>query len=113
MRFLSDENFRRDVVGFLQRQGHDVKIIPRNSSDKTVAILAKKEKRIILTNDGDFSVSLQFPPHDYYGILVFRIHPPRFERFKIALENFFALYSAQFIKGKTFIIEETSFLEIE
>ena len=113
MRFLSDENFRRDVVKFLEHQGHDVKIVPANSSDKMVAALAKKEKRAILTNDADFSMSLQFSPRDYYGILVFRIHPPRFEKFKVAIENFLALYNFQFIKGKTFIIEETSFLEIE
>ena len=113
MRFLSDENFRLDVVKFLENQGHDVKKTPKRYSDKQVAVLAKKEKRILLTNDADFSVSLQFPPTEYLGILVFRIHPPRFEHFKYALENFFAQYSVSHIKGKTFVIEQGAFLEIE
>ena len=113
MRFLSDENFRLDVIEFLERQGHDVKKVPKRSSDKSIASLAKKDKRILLTNDSDFSISLRFPPEDYYGILIFRIHPPRFEKFKQALINFLSLYDTSLINGKTFIIEEVNFLEIE
>ncbi len=113
MRFLSDENFRSDVVKFLQNRGHDVKVAPKGSLDRHVAALAKKEKRVLLTNDTDFSISLQFPPCDYSGILVFRIHPPRFEKFKNVLEGFLSRYSAKKIKGKTFVVQEHSFLEIE
>ncbi len=113
MRFLSDENFRWDVVRFLEAQGHDIKISPSKSSDKVVINLAKKEKRILLTNDTDFSISLQFPPRQYWGILVFRIHPPSFEKYKKAIDNFISLHDTRFVKGKTFIIEENSFIEIE
>lgn len=113
MRFLSDENLRWDVVKFLKTRGHDIKTSPPRASDKVVINLAKKEKRILLTNDTDFSVSLQFPPWEYWGILIFRIHPPRFEKYKKAIENFIALYDARFVKGKTFIIEEDSLIEIE
>ena len=113
MRFLSDENFRWDVVKFLEAQGHDIKISPKKASDKIVANLAKKEKRILLTNDADFSVSLQFPPREYWGILIFRIHPPRFEKYQKAINSFLSLYDTGFVKGKTYIIEEDSFIEIE
>ena len=88
------------------------RVLPR-SSDKTVAILAKKEKRILLTNDSDFAMTLTFPPPEFNGILIFRIHPPSFEKFKTAVHNFLALRTNQEIKGRTFIIEEDSFLEIE
>ena len=84
-----------DVVKFLQSQGHDVKIVPKGSLDGHIAVLA-----------------MQFPPRDYSGILVFRIHPPRFEKFKNVLEDFFSSYSDKKIKGKTFVVQEHSFLEI-
>ena len=113
MRFLSDENFRADVVQFLRGRGHDVKIAPKGSLDPHIAALARREKRVLLTNDTDFSISLQFPPRDYPGIFVFRIHPPRFEKFKNALEGFLSHYGSKRIKGKTFVIQEDSFLEIE
>ena len=113
MRFLSDENFRSDVVKFLRDQKHDVKITSKGSWDRQIAALARKEKRVLLTNDTDFSISLQFPPRDYSGILVFRIHPPRFEKFKNALEVFLSCYSFSKIKGRTFVIQEDAFLEIE
>ncbi len=114
MRFLADENFRLDVMRFLRSKGHDVKRITSRSSDKEVAVCARKEKRILLTNDSDFSIKLKFPPSEYPGILVFHIHPPSLEKFKLALTHLFTIRDPNEIKGKTFIIEEEGFvLEIE
>ena len=113
MRFLADENFRWDVIEFLESNGHDVARVSSRSSDQTIATHAKKEKRILLTNDSDFSMTLKFPPHEYAGFLIFRIHPPRFQNFRNAIEHFLALRTSAQIKGKTFILEEDSFLEIE
>ena len=113
MRFLADENFRFDVIEFLKSNGHDVARGVSRSNDKEIAAHAKRERRILLTNDSDFAVTLQFPPHEYQGLLVFRIHPPRFEKFKRALEYFLMLRTPAQINGKTFILEEDSFLEIE
>ena len=113
MRFLADENFRLDVVKWLASQGHDVKFVVTGSSDKIVATLAKNEKRILLTNDSDFAMTLTFPPQSFDGILIFRIHPPTREKFKKAIHSFLALRTNQEINGRTFIIEEDSFLEIE
>ena len=113
MRFLADENFRFDVIEFLKSNDHDIKRVSARSSDQAIAAYAKKEKRILLTNDSDFSMTLKFPPHEYPGFLIFRIHPPRFQNFKNAIEHFLALRTSTQIKGKTFILEENSFLEIE
>ena len=59
MQFLADENFRLDVIRFLQKQGHDIKLSQRGSDDKKIAHIAHKENRILLTNDNDFSITLQ------------------------------------------------------
>ena len=112
MRFLADENFRWDVIRFLEKQGHNVKLSPRNTDDKKVADIAHKEKRILLTNDNDFSITLQFPPKKFSGILIFHIHPPRFEKYVLALNNFLNSRRNNQINGKTFLIEEYTFIEI-
>jgi uncharacterized protein with PIN domain len=112
MRFLADENFRWDVIRFLKDQGHDVKSAPRNTEDKKVVDTAHKEKRILLTNDNDFSITLQFPPKKFSGILIFHIHPPRFEKYILAIRNFLDTRRNNQINGKTFLIEEYSFIEI-
>ena len=113
MRFLADENFRLDVVKWLKLQGHDVNWAASRLPDKTLANLAKTENRILLTIDSDFAMTLMFPPRRYNGVLIFRIHPPSFEKFKKALMDFFVHRNEIEINGKTFIIEEDSFLEIE
>ena len=113
MQFLADENFRFDVIKFLISTGNDVIRINPGSSDKTVAVLAKKEKRILLTQDTDFSITLNYPPKEYYGILIFRIHPPCFEHLKQALIQFFSTKNKHTIKRKTFLINRISYVEIE
>ena len=58
IKFLADEDFPKPLVTKIRDFGFSVKTIQQKnlqgSSDKTVANLALKEKRIILTFDKDF-----------------------------------------------------------
>lgn len=58
MKFLADEDFPKPLVVKIRSLGFSVKTIQQKnlqgSSDQTVANLALKEKRIILTFDKDF-----------------------------------------------------------
>ena len=58
MKFLADEDFPKPLVVNIRDAGYSVKTIQQKnlqgSSDKLVANLALKEKRIILTFDKDF-----------------------------------------------------------
>lgn len=58
MKFLADENFPLTLVSWLQKKGHNVKRIGRGTlrgfSDTYLIVLAKKEKRILLTFDKEF-----------------------------------------------------------
>jgi predicted nuclease of predicted toxin-antitoxin system len=57
VRIYANENIEAEVVGFLRRQGHDVRyaaeIQPRESDDFVLAF-AVSEKRVLLTCDKDF-----------------------------------------------------------
>ena len=76
MRFLIDENIRKEATEFLRAAGHDILILPPGSEDKEIAESAKKTKRVILTHDRHFADILMFPPEEYSGIIRIRIHPP-------------------------------------
>lgn len=58
MKFLADEDFPKPLVTTIRKFGHSVKTIQqkglRGASDQTVANIALKEKRIVLTFDKDF-----------------------------------------------------------
>ena len=57
--FLLDENVRKELFPFLQKMGFSVRIAPKGASDETLAQISIKEKRVIVTNDEDFSEYLK------------------------------------------------------
>src|SRR5205085_1482228 len=111
MRFLADENLRRDVVKYLREQGHDVLPVPPGATDAAVAALARAEGRVLLTNDADFARTLAYPPRDFPGIVVFRLHPPGRQRYVRALRRVLAR-KPEALNGKTVIVRDDSVIEL-
>ena len=69
MRFLADESCDFGVVRILRASGHDVVAVSENSprlSDEDVALWARREERILLTEDKDFG-QLAFASGDPSG----------------------------------------------
>lgn len=54
-RFLLDENVRIELFRFLTSKGFDVKTLPKGVADALYVKTSKREKRIFVTNDKDFS----------------------------------------------------------
>lgn len=57
MKFLADENVELSIVKFLRKEGHDVLYVSESfagCADDKVFDVAKKESRILITNDTDF-----------------------------------------------------------
>ena len=72
MRFLADESCDFGVVGILRASGHDVLAVSEISprlSDEDVALWARREQRILLTEDKDFG-QLAFASGDPSGGLI-------------------------------------------
>ncbi len=57
--FLLDENVRKELFPFLQKMEFSARIAPKGASDETLAQISIKEKRVIVTNDEDFSEYLK------------------------------------------------------
>lgn len=55
VRFLLDENVRAELGKMLRARGFNLKLAAKGASDQFLASLAKKEKRVLVTNDMDFT----------------------------------------------------------
>ncbi len=70
IQFLLDENVRKELLSFLQKMGFSASIAPKGASDETLAQISIKEKRVIVTNDEDFS---EYPKNTVYSVIWLRI----------------------------------------
>lgn len=68
--FLLDENVRGELFPFLQKMGFPARIAPKGASDETLAQISIKEKRVIVTNDEDFS---EYPKSTVFSVVWLRI----------------------------------------
>lgn len=80
MRFLADENIERAVVELLRRGGHDVAYVAEGGgspSDDEVLERARRERRILLTNDKDFGELVFLQGRLAAGVLLLRLEEER------------------------------------
>lgn len=54
-KFLVDENVRIELYEFLKDNGFDVIHSPKSAPDTLLTSISKTQKRILITNDEDFS----------------------------------------------------------
>lgn len=55
LKFILDENVRVELSQFLKSKGCNTKLALQSTRDSTIASISRKEKRILVTNDEDFS----------------------------------------------------------
>ncbi|MBU0896261.1 MAG: DUF5615 family PIN-like protein [Candidatus Omnitrophica bacterium] len=109
MKFLIDENIRREIIDFLAFSGHDILRVPFGSEDKRIAQIAKDTERIMLTHDQHFANILMYPPKEYSGIIRIKIHPPIVPTIINALRDLFQKLSPNQLSEKLVILERDGF----
>jgi hypothetical protein len=74
MKFLVDEDLPRSTAAIIREFGHeaiDVRDIHlRGKPDQEIAAFAKANGFCVITADGDYANILQYPPHEYKGLVV-------------------------------------------
>ncbi len=74
---LPDANLPRSCGRVLRQAGFDVREVsdslPPGASDESVADLARRENRLLVTRDFDFSDIRNYPPAGRPGIIVIRL----------------------------------------
>jgi len=72
LKFLLDENVDKRLEKFLKQEGFDVKAAPKTISNGKLAPFSKSEKRILVTNDADFTDSWLFPKDKVFSVIWLR-----------------------------------------
>jgi uncharacterized protein with PIN domain len=82
VRFLADENLHADLVKWLRLGGHDVLYAAELLSgepDEVLLEIARREERILITDDKDFGQLVFHRRLVSQGILLMRLSSPRIE----------------------------------
>ncbi len=100
MRIKLDENLPRDLVGVLERLGHDVETVHeeglRGHDDPAIWRKAQSEGRFFVTQDMDFSDVRVYSPGTHSGLLLLRLDNPGW---KALLERVRSLFEAEDAAG--------------
>ena len=78
MKFKTDENLPIEAAEALRLAGHDalssVEQRLHGILDADLAAVCKTEARVLVTIDADFADIRTYPPHEYSGFIVLRLH---------------------------------------
>lgn len=110
MRFKVDENLPIDVAALLGSAGHDAltvfdqKLI--GEADNRILDICQEEERILITSDLDFSDVRSYPPQEYFGMVVLRLHRQDKPYVLEAIRRIIPLFEQEQIKRQLWIVEE-------
>ncbi len=107
LKFLLDENVPKSVKTFLEHEGVPAEYGPKGVRNTEIISLSREKRSVLITRDSDFLDRLLYPPREFSGIIVFRIHPPIPEKLVNALS--LLLQEVKEFKGKLFVVEEDGF----
>ena len=78
MNFKVDENLPVEIAAMLRAEGHDAATIAeqelQGEADPSLARICIREGRILVSLDQGFGDLRRYPPEDYPGFIVLRVH---------------------------------------
>lgn len=110
MKILADMHISPVTVNFLKVLGHDTirvnEILPSNSSDKIIVETAKKEQRVIITQDLDFSEIISLSGEKAPSLISLRLSSSRIEYVNERLEKVLPKIEFDIVKGSIVVVED-------
>lgn len=110
-RFLLDENIRVEVKEFLDSKGLSSAYASKGIRNGMLGSMAKEKRLVLLTRDRDFLNKHLFPPKEFSGIIVLRVHPPTAEKLIAALSPI--IVEVKDFRGRLFVVTEEGFEEVK
>ena len=110
MRFKVDENLPIDVADLLSSAGHDALTVFDQrligEDDNHLLEICQEEERTLITLDLDFSDVRSYPPQEYFGLVVLRLH--RQDKLYVleTIRRIIPLFEQEQIEGRLWIVEE-------
>ena len=112
MRFKIDENLPANLAELLRQGGHDaVSAVAQNlggARDFELASACRRERRVIVTLDKDFCDVRDYPPDQYWGIVVIRLRRQGIRQIQRAIERLLRDFRATSLDGKLYIVSDSS-----
>lgn len=110
MKFKIDENLPLDAAAVLAAAGHDTESVYseglEGAPDRRLIAVCKREQRILITLDYDFSNILIYPPEKHEGIIVLRVEQQNKENVINLIKKLLPILSKEMILGHLWIVEE-------
>ncbi|MDH5716947.1 MAG: DUF5615 family PIN-like protein [Spirochaetia bacterium] len=110
MKFKIDENLPTDLKNILKDNSFDAHLVfdenIQGIDDKSLINISKKENRIFLTMDLDFSDIREYPPQDYHGIIVLRPKNQDVETINTLVKKVIPVLRNIDISGKLLIVDQ-------
>jgi predicted nuclease of predicted toxin-antitoxin system len=110
LKFKIDENLPIEIVECLRQNNYDAFTVEEQglngSTDLNIAAVCRKEERIIVTLDTDFTNVRTYPPDEYSGIIVLRVKRQSRQHIINIFTQTVPLLTSEPIKHCLWIVEE-------
>jgi len=110
VRFKIDENLPVELASLLTRAGHHATTVVaqqlQGKADSTIVDVCVREKRVLVTLDLDFADIRAYPPDQYPGLIVLRVHQQDKEHLIRTFEHAIPVLGQERIEGRLWIVEE-------
>jgi predicted nuclease of predicted toxin-antitoxin system len=110
VRFKIDENLPIDVADLLRSAGHDALTVFDQrligEEDSRILDICQEEERTLVTLDLDFSDVRSYPPQEYFGLLVLRLHQQDKMYVVETIRRIIPLLQHEQIERRLWIVEE-------
>ena len=110
MRLLADLHIAPRTVAFLRSLGHDVvrvtDLLPPNTPDEVIVQRAAQERRIVLTQDLDFSTIIALSGQRSPSLLSLRLNSSKVEIVNSVLQRLLPILESDLEQGSIVTIED-------
>ena len=110
MRILADLHISLRTVEFLSSLGHDIirvtDILPTTAPDEAIVQQALEKRRVILTQDLDFSAIIALGGRNLPSLISLRLHSSRIEHVNDMLEKILPTLEQDVLRGVIVTVED-------
>ncbi len=111
MRFKVDENLPVEVAELLTMAAHDAVTVMaqrlQGKADTTIVDACRREGRVLVTLDRDFTNAQAYPPNQLPGLVVLCPHRQDKNRVLKLVQRALPLLSQEAVEHRLWIVEET------
>jgi len=110
MRFKIDENLPVEVAELLRQAHYDVVTVfdqqLEGCADSDIAIICQREQRCLITLDTDFADIRSYPPEQFSGLIVLRLHQQDKPYVLNIIPKVITLLASETVAQRLWIVEE-------